>query len=329
MKHYHLKKNDQGQQVELKQPSKASNLKTWDNASQISTVVPGGEMPLKIADLSIESWTDAPRHAADWERLAATAVFDEPPFKAKSGKKPASGVVIVETDGRVWIVSPSNRYGGYTNTFPKGKLDTAEISLKANALKEAFEESGLQVELIRFLCDAERDTTTTRYYLAHRIGGNPADMCWESQAVHLVPRGELERFLDSPKDLPILEKLAAYAPTVKVEDIIAHEIGLTSGQRILAAISTYRHQFNQWPTRILIDQGTADAIRDQVLTPLGWKMLADKVQIIPCDIPTLYAEGVEGRVEYNGIHTHLNDKGKERPDVWIWGINVIGAERRG
>lgn len=328
MQHYHPKKNDQGQLVELKLPSKASDLKTWNNACQISTVVPGGEMPLKVAGLSIEPWTDAPRHAADWEKLAATTVFDEPPFKAKPGKKPASGVVVVETDGRFWIVSPSNRYGGYTNTFPKGKRDTAEISLKANALKEAFEESGLQIKLIRFLCDVERDTTTTRYYLAQRIGGNPADMGWESQSVHLVPQGELARFLDNPKDLPILEKLSAYTPHLKVEDIIAHEVGLTSGHRILAAISTYRHRFNQWPTRILIDQGTANAIRDQVLTLLGWKMLANKVQVIPCDISTLYAEGAEGRVEY-GDHTHLNDKGKERPDVWIWGISVIDAERMG
>lgn len=58
----------------------------------------------------------------------------------------------------------------------------------AGAIKEAFEETGLMVELVGFLVDVLRTTTYSRYYLARRIGGNPADMAWEAQAVMLVPR---------------------------------------------------------------------------------------------------------------------------------------------
>lgn len=58
---------------------------------------------------------------------------------------------------------------------------------------EAFEESGLQVELAGFLCDSVRSTSVTRYCTAKRVGGHPGDMSWETQAVHLVPRQDCER----------------------------------------------------------------------------------------------------------------------------------------
>ena len=70
-------------------------------------------------------------------------------------------IVVVEDDGRVWVVSPSNAFGGYVNTFPKGKLDPG-MGLRANALKEGFEESGLQVVLTGFLCDSVRSTSVCR-----------------------------------------------------------------------------------------------------------------------------------------------------------------------
>ena len=125
------------------------------------------------------------------------------------GKPAASGVVILEDDGRVWVVSPSNAFGGYVNTFPKGKLDPG-LSLHANALKECHEESGLQVELTGFLCDSERSTSVTRYYTARRIGGHPATMGWETQAVHLVPRALLATFVSHQNDQCILKKLKAH-----------------------------------------------------------------------------------------------------------------------
>ena len=40
-----------------------------------------------------------------------------------------------------------------------------------------------------------------------RIGGNPATMGWESQAVHLAPVRRLKELLNSPYDLPILDAL--------------------------------------------------------------------------------------------------------------------------
>lgn len=205
MNTFHPRKNDHGQAVELKLPHQPTPLATWNNPIQLATTTPDSPMPGTVAGLAIETWTAAPTNT-DWEKLAITVPFDEPAMQTAAGKAPASGAVVVEADGRVWVVSPSNRFGGYTNTFPKGKVD-AGLSPRANAIKEVFEESGLQVELTGFLCDSVRSTSVTRYYTARRLGGNPADMGWESQAVHLVPLAKLAELDSHPNDQPIIKAL--------------------------------------------------------------------------------------------------------------------------
>ena len=210
MKSLHPRKNEFGRLVELKSPSSPTSLESWAEPLERATVIPDGPMPLTLNGIDVRSWTVAPENTAGWLNLAAeqTEDFTEPPMTTAPGKPAASGVVILEGDGRVWVVSPSNQHGGYVNTFPKGKLDPG-IGLRANALKEGFEESGLQVILTGFLCDSVRSTSVTRYYTARRVGGHPADMGWESQAVHLVPREQLKSFVTHPNDQGVLQALAA------------------------------------------------------------------------------------------------------------------------
>jgi ADP-ribose pyrophosphatase YjhB (NUDIX family) len=98
----------------------------------------------------------------------------------------STGVLIVEPDGRVWITKPTNEYGGYQHTFPKGTVEPG-IPLQANAIKEAWEETGLKVKIVGVLGDHERDTSVARLYVAQREGGTPSDMGWESQAIKLAP----------------------------------------------------------------------------------------------------------------------------------------------
>lgn len=316
----HPQKSDKGQPVLIKYPSSATPLDTWANPAAVATVTPGGAMPAELNGLVFDSWLSLPTTPDAWNAVSGLGEFDEPPFAPVPGKKVSAGVVVEEPDGRVWVVHPTNQFGGYVSTFLKGTVEHG-LSLRACAIKEALEKAGLRVELTGWLVDTIRTTSKARYYLARRVGGNPADMGWKSQAVYLIPRDKLPRLLDNPMDLLILENLLSYSKSLSVKDIIAYEFGLTSGHRILAVISNYRHRHHSWPTRILMDQGMADAIKDKVLTPLGWKLLNDKVQVIFADISTVYAEGLEGRVEY-GEHTHLSDRGGERPDIWLWGIDV-------
>ena len=109
----------------------------------------------------------------------------------------AAGAVIEEADGRLWLVAPTNGYAGYKTTFPKGRPESG-ASLQVTAIREAYEEAGLKVEITGFLADLPRSQTQTRYYTARRVGGTPAAMGWESQAVHLVPRSKLAAVPDQP-----------------------------------------------------------------------------------------------------------------------------------
>lgn len=206
--HLHPRPDDHGKLVKIKHPSTPTKLWVWHDAHQSATVIPDGPMPTQINGVPFAPWTGAPKTLAGWKNVPGQRDdLVEPVLQVSAGKYAAAGVVVEESDGRVWIVHPTNGFGGYSATFPKGRADALGSHLQAVAIREAHEEAGLQVRITGFLADSERTVTTTRYYLARRIGGNPADMGWESQAVSLVPRAALASFLTNSHDAPLLEAL--------------------------------------------------------------------------------------------------------------------------
>ncbi len=202
---FHPQRDDDGNLVKIKSPSQPTPLSAWSQADAIACVIPLGETPGQINGIRVSAWIDHPVNPRGWESIAMRSDFAEQPFKVPPNRKAAAGVVIREPDGRVWVVAPTNAFAGYRATFPKGRLDGA--SARTAALREAFEESGLQVRLLRHLIDVERSESFSRYYLAERVGGDPAAMGWESQAVMLVPVDRLPEVLNSPYDKSILSAL--------------------------------------------------------------------------------------------------------------------------
>jgi len=202
----HPQPDEHGAPVRLAQPSTPTAAAAWNDPASVATVIPLGALPPALNDVPFAPWLDIPASTADWQTVAGQALIDEPPLVMPAGFAPAAGVVILEDDGRVWAVAPSNAFGGYDATFPKGRVDP-DISPQATAIREAFEESGLRVQIVRHLIDCRRTQTLTRYYLARRLGGNPALMGWESQAVHLVPMALLETVLGNPNDAVIIDTL--------------------------------------------------------------------------------------------------------------------------
>ncbi len=188
--------NDKGQPVTILNPSTPTPLSAFDDLNAIALVVPNSPVPERLNGLPFCS-----AHSTTSYRLA----IQEPALKPQSGKKLAAGAVIVEPDGRFWVVMPTNQFGGYQATFPKGRLE-AGMTPQATAIKEAQEESGLQVRLIALIGDFERSVSVTRYYLAQRIGGNPAQMGWESQCVGLIPPARLLDVCSHPNDQPIISQ---------------------------------------------------------------------------------------------------------------------------
>jgi 8-oxo-dGTP pyrophosphatase MutT (NUDIX family) len=197
---YHPHADEHGKRVIIRQPSLPTPLATWADPARIGTVIPGGAMPATLNGIELA--------AHPLTLPAQAAAIAEPPFLLPPGMRAAAGAVVVEDDGRVWLVSPSNGFGGYSATFPKGRLD-AGGTLQHTAVREVFEESGLVVRLDAFLLDVRRTQTYTRYYLARRVGGDPAQMGWESQAVHLVPVARLHEIAVHPNDVSVIEAARA------------------------------------------------------------------------------------------------------------------------
>lgn len=315
----HFQKDNHGQPVIIKHPSVPTPLENWAAPAQVATVIPEGDMPADLNGLPFQVWTGA---QSDWNSVPGQADIEEPPFVLPPGKKPAAGAVIVEQDGRVWVVCPSNKFGGYSTTYPKGRQEHG-LSLQATAIREAHEESGLQVQLIAFLADSTRSETHTRYYLARRVGGNPASMGWESQAVMLVPRKQLADVLAHKNDQPLVRALDALLPLRPVQKDILKYFTLTSGHRILAAIHRFRRKYGTWPHRVLVDAGVLDALRKEVLTPQAWALLATKLELVAIPQGRIIAEGHNGaRVEYDGGVGELRSGDGPYVDEWIWGTKV-------
>jgi 8-oxo-dGTP pyrophosphatase MutT (NUDIX family) len=208
----HPRPGEKGEAVFIHAPHTATGPEAWHDAKHVATVLPDGALPAELHGVPFAPWDEAPHTAAGWDFVdGINEALDEPPLKLAGGKAVSSGVVIEEPDGRVWLVAPTNGFGGYDATFPKGKAEP-ELSLQANAIKEAFEESGLQVEITGMVGDFERTTSVARLYKARRVGGTPAAMGWESQSVHLVPREKLYAVLNHSADHAVAEALGAEAP---------------------------------------------------------------------------------------------------------------------
>lgn len=205
----HPRPHDDGGSFQINEPTTPSVPATWVDADAIATFVPDGAVPAELNGVPFAPWEDAPTEVVGWNYVEGQIPdLPEPPLPealtfAGKPKEQAAGVIIEEPDGRVWVMRPTNGFGNYDATFPKGRADDG-ISLQAVAIKEAFEETGLKVEITGYHGDIERTTTVARYYTARRVGGTPAAMGWEAQGVQLVPRDELESVLNSTIDHKIL-----------------------------------------------------------------------------------------------------------------------------
>lgn len=172
------------------------------------------EDPPPLNGIPFEPWTPP----KDWRRVKGTKDIAEPDGPTpktwvdrwtdkKTGEKHedvhtqrvGAGVIIQEPDGRVWLVEPKNHFGGYEQTFPKGGQEEG-LTLQQTAIKEAWEESGLKVNITGHAFDQERTTSVARYYWAERAGGTPTDFGEETHAVHLVPVAHLHRYLNTRLD---------------------------------------------------------------------------------------------------------------------------------
>ena len=124
-------------------------------------------------------------HASAPRRVARAVIVD------------GEGVWLYKADEEIWCM------------FPGGGVEPDELPEEA-AIREAKEETGLDVELIRWLADFNDEFAERSYYLAKRIGGEPATVDEDGDRpvrVFLVPFQEAFGRLTSPYDRAALQML--------------------------------------------------------------------------------------------------------------------------
>ena len=228
------RKNDLAKQVGVtaqhkSQPSAPSKESSAGPAKADSVVTFSSDDPLPVKSLNgvaFEPW----HPPADWSTVGGQKDLGEPEPQLPKGKKLSSGLIMREPDGRVWIVKPSGKFGGYKGTFPKGGVEKG-LSPQANAIKEVFEETGLKGKIVSFAGDYEGDTSLTRYYIAEREGGTPTQHKSETANVILAPPGKLGEFLNRSRD----KKIAA--------EHLAGDSAPDGFDRIASAITDLRARF--------------------------------------------------------------------------------------
>jgi 8-oxo-dGTP pyrophosphatase MutT (NUDIX family) len=208
----HPKVNDEGKPVVIYEPSSPSDPESWSDPRRVVTITPGSTVPSILNGIALRR-VAAPSSGAAWSALVKDASAGPyPSLKNPRHKKLSSGAVIFEPDGRVWVFEPTNKYGGYVRTFPKGTAEPG-LSLAANAAKEVFEETGLLIEVGQPLIDTERTASVCRYFVGRRIGGDPSNMGWEAQAVCLTPVALLPQYVTHVSDMRVIEVIKELAST--------------------------------------------------------------------------------------------------------------------
>jgi 8-oxo-dGTP pyrophosphatase MutT (NUDIX family) len=285
---FHPRTDDKGKPVKIKTPTPTKPMSAFDDPAQHAVMLPDGQSPASLNGIDFQPWQTAPKTLAEWVNVEGQTKIDEPPMKPKNGKKLAAGVVTIEPDGRFWLVAPTNAFGGYKATFPKGRLEPG-MTPQTTAIKEAFEEAGLQVEITGLIGDFERSQSITRYYTARRIGGLPTQMGWESQAVLLVPRNRLLDVLNHPNDHALVDAFKdSYEQTIKRPG------GITV--RFIEALNGFKTKYDYWPSVLEAEAETIAFLASQSLTPLGFFLLQSKVDLRIGEQGKILAKGKCGDV---------------------------------
>lgn len=129
-----------------------------------------------------------------WTHLLALEGSEPAPARRKpvAASPPPTGAsfggVLIDAEGRVLLREPSGHYGGYVWTFPKGGSERGEPP-EATALREVFEETGYEAEIVSRLPGEHRgDTGLTIFSLmrptraAQSPGSETANIRWVTQA---------------------------------------------------------------------------------------------------------------------------------------------------
>lgn len=181
-------------------------------AAEVSAIMLGEAMTLRRESF-VEGATRAAKSIKDTEpgivRALGPALRESGQaveLKASRQRRTVSRVIIMEPDGRFWVVReqpgphqewPDARAEHGRNVLdmlPGGGVEDDETDQEA-AVREAMEETGLLVELTHYVCDLDDVHSRRRFFLGRRIGGEPTSVDADENrpaSVRLVGIDEVE-----------------------------------------------------------------------------------------------------------------------------------------
>jgi len=68
--------------------------------------------------------------------------------------------------------------------------------------------------------------------------------------------------------------------TLSKGDIVIYQYGTGSLPRLLDTINVFKKKYGHWPTKVNVDSGMLDAIKNEILSRLGWEMLEESISLI-------------------------------------------------
>lgn len=108
----------------------------------------------------------------------------------------AFGGVVLDNQGRVLLREPTNHFGGYVWTWPKGRPNPTDTPEQA-AIREVYEETGYPVDIIMQIpgiFQAKSGSSRNIFYLM-RVSGNQHKYDWETSAVRWATFEEARKLI--------------------------------------------------------------------------------------------------------------------------------------
>jgi len=115
--------------------------------------------------------------------------------------------------------------------------------------------------------------------------------------------------------------------TLSKGNIVIYQYGTGSLPRLLDTINVFRKKYGHWPTKVNVNSDMLDAIKNEILSPLGWEMLAESITLTAINQGTIIAaDDSRNKYEYDSEHI-TPASNKESADYWIWGCEVWPESR--
>jgi len=161
------------------------------------------DVPAELHGVDFEPW-QAPDTLAAWRAIDGqyTEIDEAYPYDARADKTDAVATVLLEQDGRFWVVARKGPHGQDEYSLPEGLVEHG-LSQQASAIKRANELLGLKAHLLDVAGDYDNEKNRTRVYIARRTGGTIAKRLAAGELL-LVPFAKASELLTDARDQDIL-----------------------------------------------------------------------------------------------------------------------------